>query len=424
MLIVTHNDELAGKTPRRLRMADGLIVEAGIAAARHEPPRFRRRRRDLRGSIGSAPKAWAEAGEAAPAKSAPAKPAAAAPNLKVVKLQFRGNRKVEDDAIKRPACQARHVLDCREPARRRARHLEDGFFEDVRSRSGGQRGQRRHLRAAREALHPQDLHRRQQRAVALEDQRGPRHREGPILDLARSRRTREDQGRLRREGLLHREVTTRSSATSPPPSTSGSTSTRTPRSRCREVQFVGNNSHLATPSCAARSPRRRGPSCRSSHSPAPTARRCSSATCCSSGALLGPRLRQGEGRQPARSSCRPTSSHVHHDLHRRGPVVPPGQGRRDRRPPDAQGIFPSRVSVKSGEIFNRSKLMPTTASGCRLLQGPRLRLRERHPDQGRSTSKPRSSDVFFEIAKGKRVTSTGSTSAATTRPATRSSAAR
>jgi lipoprotein-releasing system ATP-binding protein len=27
ILIVTHNDELAGKTPRRLRMADGLIVE-------------------------------------------------------------------------------------------------------------------------------------------------------------------------------------------------------------------------------------------------------------------------------------------------------------------------------------------------------------------------------------------------------------
>jgi len=27
ILIVTHNDELAAKTPRRLRMADGLIVE-------------------------------------------------------------------------------------------------------------------------------------------------------------------------------------------------------------------------------------------------------------------------------------------------------------------------------------------------------------------------------------------------------------
>ena len=27
ILIVTHNDELAQKTPRRLRMADGLIVE-------------------------------------------------------------------------------------------------------------------------------------------------------------------------------------------------------------------------------------------------------------------------------------------------------------------------------------------------------------------------------------------------------------
>jgi lipoprotein-releasing system ATP-binding protein len=29
ILIVTHNDELAAKTPRRLRMADGLIVEQG-----------------------------------------------------------------------------------------------------------------------------------------------------------------------------------------------------------------------------------------------------------------------------------------------------------------------------------------------------------------------------------------------------------
>jgi outer membrane protein insertion porin family len=94
------------------------------------------------GLAGLAPRAFAEAGAddaAAPTtdgasapKPAPAKPAAAAPNLKVVKLQFRGNRKVEDDAIKVNLKTAPGVTLSQETVRDDVRAIwKMGYFEDV-----------------------------------------------------------------------------------------------------------------------------------------------------------------------------------------------------------------------------------------------------------------------------------------------------
>ena len=60
------------------------------------------------------------------------KPAAAAPNLKVVKVSFRGNRKVEDDAIKVNLKTAPGVTLTQEMVRDDVRAIwKMGYFEDV-----------------------------------------------------------------------------------------------------------------------------------------------------------------------------------------------------------------------------------------------------------------------------------------------------
>src|SRR5665213_131413 len=91
------------------------------------------------GLPGSVPRAWAgveaddadAAADAAPAPK-PAKPAAPAPNLKVIKLQFRGNRKVEDDAIKVNLKTAPGVTLSQETVRDDVRAIwKMGYFEDV-----------------------------------------------------------------------------------------------------------------------------------------------------------------------------------------------------------------------------------------------------------------------------------------------------
>ena len=158
------------------------------------------------------------------------------PSLRVTKLQFRGNRKVEDDAIKVNLKTAPGVTLTQETIREDVRTIwKMGYFDDVQVEvSGGQGGQRRHLRPAREAGDQEDLRRRQRRGRAVEDQRGPRHQEGadPRPRQAEEER-REDQGPLRREGLLHGGGDLRGQARhARPPSTSGSTSASTPRSKC------------------------------------------------------------------------------------------------------------------------------------------------------------------------------------------------
>src|SRR5438552_11315259 len=60
------------------------------------------------------------------------KPAAAAPNLKVVKVSFRGNRKVEDDAIKVNLKTAPGVTLTQETVRDDVRAIwKMGYFEDI-----------------------------------------------------------------------------------------------------------------------------------------------------------------------------------------------------------------------------------------------------------------------------------------------------
>ena len=125
------------------------------------------------------------------------------------KLQFRGNRKVEDDAIRVNLKTAPGVtLTPGEAARGHPRDLEDGL---LRGRPG--RGRARSRAAA-----SSDLRRsRRSRSIrkiyvagndevgADEDQRGPRPQEGadPRPREGQEER-REDQGPLRREGLLPR----------------------------------------------------------------------------------------------------------------------------------------------------------------------------------------------------------------------------
>jgi len=84
---------------------------------------------------GSVRRAHAETGdgpEADPVPAPPAKSATPAPNLKVVKLQFRGNRKVEDDAIKVNLKTAPGVTLSQETVRDDVRAIwKMGYFEDV-----------------------------------------------------------------------------------------------------------------------------------------------------------------------------------------------------------------------------------------------------------------------------------------------------
>ena len=121
------------------------------------------------------------------------------------------------------------------------------------------------------------------------------------------------------------------------------------------------------------------------------------------GALLGPRLRPGEGRQPAGRAVARQAVDVHHHPRRRGAAVPPRQGRRQRRPADAEGLLPVAHPVKPGEIFNRSKLSDD-------LQ----KLTDYYKDRGYAyvnaspstpvDEKTRIVDVIFEIQKGELVT--------------------
>jgi outer membrane protein assembly factor BamA len=65
-------------------------------------------------------------------KPAEEKPAAPAPNLKVVKVSFRGNRKVEDDAIKVNLKTAPGVTLTQETVRDDVRAIwKMGYFEDI-----------------------------------------------------------------------------------------------------------------------------------------------------------------------------------------------------------------------------------------------------------------------------------------------------
>ena len=86
---------------------------------------------------------------------------------------------------------------------------------------------------------------------------------------------------------------------------------------------------------------------------------------------------------------------------RRGAAVPARQGRLHGRPAGAAGVLPrSACRSRPGEIFNRSKLSRRPAEADRLLQGPRLRLRQRHARRRRSTRRRAPSTSTFEIQKG------------------------
>ena len=219
ILIVTHNDELAaqdasqaahgrrrdrraGVTPLAMGPFRWLVLGAAVLA----PERCVRRRgaRGDRRRGGRASRSRRDGREARRRRTRRRR--APTPSLRVTKLQFRGNRKVEDDAIKVNLKTAAGVTLTQEMVREDVRTIwKMGFFDDVQVEvAEGKARQRRHLRAAREARDQEDLRRRQRRGRAVEDQRGPRHQEGadPRPRQAQEER-REDQGSLRREGLLH-----------------------------------------------------------------------------------------------------------------------------------------------------------------------------------------------------------------------------
>ena len=222
-----------------------------------------------------------------------------------------------------------------------------------------------HLRAQGKAGHPQDLRRRQRRGRAVDKINEVLDiKKDQILDLAKVKKNVEKiKDALRREGLLHGGGHLRDQARhAPRRSTSGSTSTRTPRSRCgrstssatsaisddelRERHLHAGGELALAPHLGGDLPRGRLPA-----RPAPHP-----------GPLLGPRLRAGQGRQPAGRAVARQAVDVHHHPRRRGAAVPARQGRRQGRPAHAQGVLP-RAGV--GQDRARSSTAPSCRTICR-----------------------------------------------------------
>jgi energy-coupling factor transporter ATP-binding protein EcfA2 len=141
LLIVTHNDELAGRAFRKLRMVDGIQSRRGLSliapplSVVFAPAAFlsvRLRAQPRRQDSVCAGCAASGAPSLSPARGQPGAPVKV-PSLKVVRVQFRGNRKVEDDAIRVNLKTLPGSFKQGHLARGRARHLEDGL---LRGRAG------------------------------------------------------------------------------------------------------------------------------------------------------------------------------------------------------------------------------------------------------------------------------------------------
>src|SRR5450631_3012725 len=101
-------------SPRAFAFAAAMLLGAGVGLAR-----------TAHAETEAAPEPETPTATPAPAK-------VAAPNLKVVKLQFRGNRKVEDDAIKVNLKTAPGVTLTQEMVRDDVRAIwKMGYFEDI-----------------------------------------------------------------------------------------------------------------------------------------------------------------------------------------------------------------------------------------------------------------------------------------------------
>ena len=402
MLVVTHNPELAARMPRRLRMVDGLIVEQGSRDRDGPPGRFARAVALCALGAVSPPVGGARLArrrrraptEAAPASRPTTRPRRrrrrgrpAAPTCRS-RIQFRGNRKVEDDAIR---------VNLR---RRRATTLDAGACSATTSAPSGRWASSRTCRSRsatrerRASSSPSSSARSppirkiyvagNDEVGARQDQRGPRPQEGadPRPRQGEEER-REDPRPLRREGLLPGRGDLRAaSASTRTRSTSSSASTSTPRSRSGASASRQPGRHRRR--AARRDADAGGRACsRSSPRRAPTARTPSSATSCCSGLLLRPRLHQREGRQPARRAvARQASLYITIPIDE-GPQYRLGKVDFRATCSTPQGGLPQRLTVKPGEIFNRSKLGRGHAEADRLLQGPRLRLRQRHAHDAR-----------------------------------------
>ena len=306
------------------------------------------------------------------------------PSLKVERVQFRGNRKVEDDAIKvepqdrSPASS----LDAGDAARRRPRDLEDGL---LRGRPG--RGHRR-AAAARPGRIVFVLKEKPAiRKIYVAGQRRGRPRKiNEVLDLKKDtdprpvegqEERREDQRPLRREGLLPRGGRLRAQAQRAPRSTSGSASTRTPRSRSARSTSSATTPSRRRAARRDRDPRGRAGS-RSSRSAGTYREDAFERDLLLSGALLGPRLHQREGRQAADRAVARQAVHVHHASPiDEGPQYTLGKIDFKGDLLESKEFFLKRVTVQAGRDLQPLEARPTIQKLTDLYKDKRLRLRQR-----------------------------------------------
>ena len=170
LLVVTHNPDFAALMPRRLRMVDGgcssktmanaiagAVRSASVCAARVALPSARRRR------VSAHARPFGAASRRRAPRARRRRASVDGPRHRQ-RVQFRGNRKVEDDAIR--------VSSCRSRARCRSEKLREdlramwkmGFFADIDVESERvERHGRPDVRGQGEAVDPQGLRRRQRR---------------------------------------------------------------------------------------------------------------------------------------------------------------------------------------------------------------------------------------------------------------------
>ena len=142
------------------------------------------------------------------------------------------------------------------------------------------------------------------------------------------------------------------------------------------------------------------------------------------GPLLGPRLRPGQGRRTRSSSCRPTSSRcTSRSRSTRGPQYTLGKVDVTGDLLESKEFFLEARLGQAGRDLQPLEAVRRSAEAHRLLQGPGLRLRQRHARDARQREDAHRRRHLRDPEGRARLPSTASTSAATRRRATRSSGA-
>ena len=419
LLVVTHNPELAALMPRRLRMVDGGHRRRSTAPRDDERRCLARPTRRPRSAASLACRRSCAARRAGLRRDEPRREPAAA-----------DRRRAAGDAAPRPqrcsvvarsssAATARSrttrsasscstkpgtLLDAGEAARGLRAMWKMGFFADIDVEAEVARVGRRHadVRGQGEAVDPQGAASPATSELGLDKINEVLDLElDAILDVAKVKKNREKIARpLRPEGLLPRDGRLRGQA-----GQRGrgrrlvQASTRRPRSRSARSSSSATT-RSPTTSCAASIATRREDALSflndSRHLQRGAFER---DLLLVQRALLGPRLRQRQGRHAAAPAVARQAVHVPLDPDRRGPGLHDRHGRLQGRPDRQRRGEPRAASrCEPGETFSRTQDRRGPREALRLLQGPGLRLRERPAaDQGR----PRRSSTIDAHLRGR-----------------------